>query len=96
MDFVLVTYLLVVQSIHHTEHGVGRDDIGASIGDDIRSHGVGDVLQLMEDVEAFQYDEQAVVEEGTHQSGIANPVGGVQFLRGIVLALVYDEIGGEI
>lgn len=77
MYLVFIANFLIIQSIHGANHGVGWYHVGASVGDDIRGHHMRDVLQLMENIKAFQYDEQLVVHEGACQSGIANPVGGV-------------------
>lgn len=77
MYLILIANFLIIQSIHGANHGVRWYHVGAGVGDDIRSHHMRDVLQLMEDVKTFQYDEQTVVEEGASQSGITNPVGGV-------------------
>lgn len=80
MHLIFIANFFVIQSIHCTDHGVGRNHVGASIRDDIRVHYMCDVLQLTEDVKAFQYNEQAIMVEGASQSGIAYPVGGVQLL----------------
>ena len=69
MYLVLIANFLLIQSIHSANHGVGWYHVGAGVGDDIRGHHMRDVLELMEDVKNFQYDEQAVVEEGASQSG---------------------------
>ena len=96
MYLVFITNFLVIQSIHSANHGVRWYHVGAGVGDDIRGCHMRDVLELMENVKTFQYDEQAVVEEGASQSGIAYPVGGVQLLRCVVLALVHHEVGGKV
>lgn len=70
MYLVLIANFLLIQSIHSANHGVGWYHVGAGVGDDIRGHHMRDVLELMEDVKTFQYDEQAVVEEGASQSGL--------------------------
>lgn len=70
MYLVLIANFLVIQSIHSANYGVGWYHVGAGVGDDIRGHHMRDVLELMEDVKTFQYDEQAVVEEGASQSGL--------------------------
>ena len=57
MYLVFIANFLVIQSIHSANHGVGWYHVGAGVGDDIRGHHMRDVLELMENIETFQYDE---------------------------------------
>lgn len=99
MYLVLIANFLLIQSIHSANHGAGWYHVGAGVGDDIRGHHMRDVLELMEDVKNFQYDEQAVVEEGASQSGLVVQAAlqiVVQIERGGMVQISVLEVEGGV
>ena len=88
--------LLIVEAVDGANHCVGWYHVGACVGDGVGCHDMGNVLELMEDVESLKHHKQFFVQERSHQPGIAHPIGRVHLAASVVQSAVEGDVGRQI
>ena len=86
----------VVQTINHACHHIGWNHVGALAADVATVLCIFHMLQLLENIEAFQYHHQLIVQKCANQTGIPYEVVGIQLLGRIFSARIEIEVVRQI
>lgn len=86
----------VVQTVNHARHHIGWNHVGALAADVATVLRIFYMLQLLENVEAFQHHHQFIVQECANQTGIPYEVVGIQLFSCIFSARIEIEVVRQI
>ena len=86
----------VVQTINHARHHIGWNHVGTLAADVTAALRIFHMLQLLENIKAFQHYHQLIVQECANQTGIPHEIVGIQLLGGIFSARIEIEVVRQI
>lgn len=78
------------------EEHIAVQGVGPCFGASLRIDGLGDVAELVEQVEAVEHQEELAVEEGARETGVPAPFRVVHRSVSVASAAVKRQVGGEL